>query len=147
MANEITRVTTLRWSKGGAQAAVTVTENIDQAGENIIENVQIISDGSEQINLGDVTTPKFIMFKNMTTPWKDLTAAEKVTTGFTGENAATDYAAAHSVFIGNISPADSENTPFKLDPGNGVSLVTAQTSWYAIAANFDVNTLVFAIEG
>ena len=147
MSNEITRNTTLQWSKGGASAAVNVSEKITQVGNNIIENVQIISDGSEQINLGDVTTPKYIVFKNMTPTWGSLTAAEKVASGFTGNTAESDYIAAHSVHIGNISPADSENTPFKLDPSNGVSLVTAQTSWYAIASNFDVNLLVFAIEG
>jgi len=146
MANEITRVTTLRWSKNGAQVISTVTETLDQSGDNVIENVQTISDSSEAINLGDVTTPKYIMFKNMTTPWGGLTAAEKVSTGFTGAGAADNYAAAHVVYIGNTSPADSGNTSVKLEPGNGVSLVTSQTDWYAIAADFDVMTLVVAIE-
>lgn len=146
MANEIKRTTTLSWSKNGASIIATVTESIDQTGENVIENVQIISDASEAINLGDVSTPKYVMFKNMTTAWGSLTAAEKVATGFTGESAAADYASAHKVYIGNNSPADAENTTFKLEPGNGVSIVTEQSAWYALANNFDVNLLVLAIE-
>lgn len=145
MANEISRVTTLKWVKDGVQAGATVTETIDQIGGKIIENVQVISDGSEAINLGDVN-PKYILFKNMTTPWKSLSTAEKSDTGFTGAGAEADYSAAHAVYIGNISPADSGNTVYKLEPGNGTSPVTVQSAWYAIAANFDVNTLVFAIE-
>ena len=143
MANEISRTTRLAWTRNGAQIIATVTESIDQIGEQAIESVQIIGQTSEAINLGDVTTPKYVMFKNANNKWSDLTNAQKEATGYATE---AQYNAANIVHVGATSPATSVNASFALNPGNGASIISTQAAWYAIGITEDVNLLVIAIE-
>jgi hypothetical protein len=122
MANEIAITTRLSWSKGGAQIIASAQSTVDQAGENAIENVQIIGTSSEAVEFGDVTTVGHVMFKNQN---------------------ATGGA---SVYIGTTSPVTAENAEITLAPGRSVYLATSQASWYALSSEGSSYLLVVAIE-
>lgn len=145
MANEISRTTRLSWTRNGAQIICAVTETADQTGEQAIQNVQIIGATSETLTFGDVTSPGYVMFKNATPTWSSMTAAERTATGYANEAA---QIAAQTVYVSKTNPATTvaANMEAKLKPGQGVSLSTNITTWYAIATTDPTNLLVTAIE-
>lgn len=65
MANEIQASCSLSASKGGASVSVTGSINPTMAGDQMIQNVQIIGTSSEALVLGDVTTIGFLLVKNL----------------------------------------------------------------------------------
>lgn len=144
MANEISRTTRLSWTRNGAQIISNVTETADQEGEQAIQNVQIIGGTSEAVNLGDVTTPKYIMFKNANQSFADAGGADD-----SGYATKALYDAAHRVYIGTTDPVTTVAgvAEFVLIPQQGVSIVTDQSAWFAIRGSISVNLLVTAIEG
>lgn len=147
MANEIKRDVRLSWSKRGAQIISATSETIDQAGNNAIENVQIVGSTSEALTFGDVTGSAHVMFKNLNKPWSELTTAEKeAVSGETTAAKKTAYELAHTVYLGTTTPMTANDAEFKLVPGAGVSFLTANLSWYGIRQTNDVDLLVVAIE-
>lgn len=141
MANEIKKTTKLSWSKGGAQIIVDNTETIDQAGEQAIENVQIIGATSETILFGDVTGSAHLVFKNLAPKWSTLTTIEQG--GYSGES---DYNTKNTVYIGTTSPVTSGNAQHKITPGGGAGPFISALTWYGIRDTNDVNLLVVAVE-
>lgn len=141
MANEITKTTRLTWSKSGAEIIGSVSETIDQDGENAIENVQTIGTSSEAIVIGDVTGSAHLMFKNLLPAYSSLTTEEKA-----GYSSQADYNTKNSVYLGTTSPVTSGNATVKLKPQGGTSLLTDRLAWYGIRDTNDVQLLVIAVE-
>ena len=122
MANEITVTTSLRWSKGGAAISGTASNTYDQVGEQAIESVQIIGATSEAINLGDVVTVGYMLFKNL------------------------NASGGATIHISTLNPAVAGTTNYSLTPGDAVSVIGVQTAWWAISSTGSSNLLVIAIE-
>ncbi len=120
MANEISVTTSFGWSKNGDAVAVKINEKFDQTGTTAIENIQVIGITSEAIFLGDVTDPRYLLFKN-----EDET---------------------NTVHIGVTTPATTGNAEFSLAPGQGICLTTGLATWYAIAITAPINLLVIGIQ-
>lgn len=141
MANEIAISTRLSWSRGGAQIIASVTGREDQIGTQGIENVQTIGGSSEPIDLGDVTDPGHLFFKNENSAWADLTTEEKA--GYTDK---ADYDEKNSVYLGNTNPATDSNATITLKPQQGTALIRPPAAWYGIKDTDDVSLLVVAIQ-
>ncbi len=120
MAKEISVQTTLGWNIKGDSFVIKINEKFDQVGTTAIENIQVVGITSEAIVLGDVTDPRYLMFKN-----EDETK---------------------TVYLGITTPATTENAEFSLGPGEGVSLTTAIPTWYGIAVGGNINLLVIGIQ-
>src|SRR5437667_12608132 len=106
MANKITITGGLKWTDGKDTIEAKVSISADQAGTNAIGSVQTIGVTVEPLALGDVSTIGYIAFKN-----KDD----------------TNY-----VEIDNATPLGSPSA-IKLLPGEGVTIPTRLTTWYAKA--------------
>lgn len=120
MANEISAAITLSASKGGATVAATGSKTADMAGDQMIDNVQIIGTASEAIALGDVATPGYILFKNLD---------------------ATNF-----VSISVLATAVAATSFTKLLPGDIALIKAVGTQITAIADTASVNLRVVAIE-
>ena len=119
MANEINVSCSLSSSKNGAAiSSGQFTKTADMTGDQMITNVQIVGTAAEALNLGDVSTIGYTLFKNMD---------------------ATNYV--------DISLINDGSTPFcTLKPGD-VSLIKLSTATvYAKANTAPVNLLVYSTE-
>lgn len=65
MANEIKATVILNVTKGGVSMLQNLSVTEDMAGDEMINNVQIVGTSQEAINIGDITTPSYIICKNL----------------------------------------------------------------------------------
>lgn len=147
MASEIKLTTQLNWSRGGAQIIAKVESVEDQVGTTAIENVQIVANTSEQIDLGDVTDPSHLFFKNENRLWSKLSTVEKSAyTSVNGDGGKSDYETKNTVHVGIVTPAVAATAVYSLKPGQGNGTITAQAAWYAITDTDNVYLLVVATQ-
>lgn len=149
MANEISRTTRISWSKNNASLIAQITEDMDQTGDQVIENIQTIGATSEAIDVNEITGACHVMFKNMEPDWATLSTAEKDSySGSTTAQKRADFETKHAVYVSAVDPAvKTDKGVFKIVPGSGVSLTTTDTpEFYAIRDTNDVRLLVVAIE-
>lgn len=124
MASKITTQISLLWSDGGGdQVKGTISNTVTQSGTKAMANVQNIGTSSEQIDLGDVTGAKLVMFEN-----RDTT---------------------NPIYIDTANPATTAAS-IKLNPagqaGCGTCFQTTVDSWYAIATGSAADLGVTAMQ-
>jgi hypothetical protein len=117
MANKITFSVGLSWSDGKDTIRGNSSLTVDQAGDNVIFQLQTIGTAAEAVELIDVT-PGYIFFKNNST------------TNFV--EVATDI---------GMSPIAA-----KLVPGNGIMIPTETLTWFARANTAAVLLQVLAVD-
>ncbi len=121
---EITHKTTLNWSRNGSSITGTVTGKEDSA-ENVVFFAHKWIDNEETITirLGDVSVPKYIMFKNT-----------------------EDKKSGLIVYLGQDEAMTPETAPFTLEPQEGVVLPNGDGTWYGLASTESVRLLCVAID-
>jgi hypothetical protein len=118
MANKITITMSMKWTDGsGSTLEAKGTNLIDQAGDNVIENIQNVGTSAEAVVMGDVA-PGYVAFKNLDT-------TNFVTIG-------SDNAVA--------------NVICKLKAGEIAIVPTALSSIYAKADTAGIRLLVLAVD-
>lgn len=121
MANEITLSAKLELNKSGVILSGQVSNlHITQTGTNNIANIQNIGTSTEQLSFGDVTTPGYLLVKNLD---------------------ATNF-----VLVSLATPAISGTSFCKLLPGECCLVPTRQTTVYAIADTAACDVLVCVFE-
>jgi hypothetical protein len=120
MANEIAASVSLSVSKNGAAIASGQLSIVDDmAGDQMITNVQAVGTSAEAVNLGDVSTVGYVLFKNMdATNYVELALASDVLS---------------QIFA-------------KLLPGDIALIPLATATIYAMANTAGVNLLVCGVE-
>lgn len=118
MANEITVTSSIIASKNGATMQAAFNKTLDMAGDQMINNVQIVGTTAETLVVGDVTTIGYTILKNLD---------------------ATNYVEIDSV-------AGMTSFPQKLLPGEFCVLKPQTANIYAKANTASVNLLVVSVE-
>lgn len=115
MANEITLNVSLAWRKNSQVVSGSCSESYDQTGNAAIGQIQTIGDTTEQVELGEISGSKYLMFKNMAP--KPTAAAPQ-----------------DEIYVDTVTPVvPGAGTAIKLVGGSGCFMVTANDTWYAIA--------------
>lgn len=65
MANEINLSISFSASKGGASVRVSASDNIDMAGDDMLQETQVIGTSAEALTWGELSgAPKYVFLKN-----------------------------------------------------------------------------------
>jgi hypothetical protein len=65
MANELEITGTMKYSKGGVKSELALSSRVNISGSKVTELVQNIGTGSEAIELGDLSSPGYIIIENL----------------------------------------------------------------------------------
>lgn len=120
MANEISLSGNLSITKSGFTGAGGANISITQAGNNNIAAVQTITTASMLIAISGITTPGYLLLKNMD---------------------ATNF-----ISVGTINPAVAATCQVTLKAGEIAIIPTRIAAWYAIADTASVDLLVVFFE-